>query len=198
MKRFVENHTWHAPTLLTLEGLWGRKDLSPEDVEYGERLIVDLERELHAAHQDARGVGQRVHWPPTVAGPLRRRPRAGWATPGRWARAACSRRAPRARTARAPLGARSVGSTSRTGGRRSRRSCRRCRRCGARDRADTASPLAASKHGQHGEAPAADVALPAELVVQDVARGRGGAARGVVRWLARAAPDESNVPGGSW
>jgi imidazolonepropionase-like amidohydrolase len=38
MQRFVENHTWHSPTLLTLERLWDRKDLSPADVQYGERL----------------------------------------------------------------------------------------------------------------------------------------------------------------
>jgi hypothetical protein len=38
LARFRRNGTWHTPTLGAIRGLWDRKDLQPEDLEYGSKI----------------------------------------------------------------------------------------------------------------------------------------------------------------
>jgi imidazolonepropionase-like amidohydrolase len=38
LARFRRNGTWHTPTLGAIRGLWDRKDLQPDDLEYGSKI----------------------------------------------------------------------------------------------------------------------------------------------------------------
>ncbi|HEV8130227.1 MAG TPA: amidohydrolase family protein [Acidobacteriota bacterium] len=52
-RRFSVNSTWLVPTLVTMRGLWNRKDLSKEDVRYGDMIkakeleVVNAMRRAH-------------------------------------------------------------------------------------------------------------------------------------------------------
>src|SRR5262249_36093924 len=62
--RFARNQTWQTPTLVTLQRLWERNDLSAEDVRWGERMKQQELALVKAMHQAGVGLLAGTDGPP--------------------------------------------------------------------------------------------------------------------------------------